>query len=260
MSSLKKCPFCGKDGRYKFPSVKFFFQCSSCGLLFRDTDQGQDFNELYRVAWSDIDNHKHETGGTDIELARIYARKLAQSLKLKDLSGLKILEFGAGDGSMLAALSALGADVYGLEPFGYEQIRSKGFKVFRNFNEIPGGMSFDGIISIDVLEHVPSPWGTIAELYALLTYKGWLCVTTPNADGLNARFSGSNWREFHNPSHLYFLTPKDMKAFFGRSGLTHVKRLNWFVQYSNSLPKNLIQYFLQCFGLDGEMRYLIFKA
>jgi 2-polyprenyl-3-methyl-5-hydroxy-6-metoxy-1,4-benzoquinol methylase len=259
MSSLKKCPFCGKDAKSKYKAPGFFYQCSSCGLTFKQVDAGQDLNELYTAAWSDIDNHKEETGGTDLKLARVYAKKLAESLGLDNFSGLRILDFGAGDGSMLAALSELGADVYGFEPFGYEQIKSKGFKVFRNLDEIPQGMLFDGVISIDVLEHVPSPWGTLKELYGFLVHKGWLCVTTPNAHGLNARFSGSGWRELHNPSHLYFLTPRDMKAFFIRLGFTKVRRLKWFVQYANDPFKKIVHYLLQLSGLDGEMRYLILK-
>jgi 2-polyprenyl-3-methyl-5-hydroxy-6-metoxy-1,4-benzoquinol methylase len=260
MSYSKQCPFCGKNTRNKYKSPKFVFQCLSCGLLFRHTDVQQDFDELYKVAWSDVEHHKQETGGTDVTLASIYARKLAQTLGLDNFSGLRILDFGAGDGSMLVALSASGADVYGLEPFGYEHIKSKGFKVFRNLDEIPKGILFNGVISIDVLEHVPLPWDTLERLYKLLIDNGWLYVTSPNAHGLNARFSGSNWRELRNQSHLYFLAPLNMKAFFSRLGFTKARRLCWFVQYSNNLLKGLFHYLLQLLGLDGEMRYLIFKS
>jgi 2-polyprenyl-3-methyl-5-hydroxy-6-metoxy-1,4-benzoquinol methylase len=259
MRYYKQCPFCGKDAKNKYADLKFFYQCLFCGLIFKHADDEQDFNQLYKIAWSDVDNHKQETGGTDVKLARIYARKLAQSLGLENFSGLKILDFGAGDGSMLMALSELGADVYGLEPFGYEHIRNKGFMVFRSLDEIPEGILFDGVISIDVLEHVPFPWSTLDKLYGLLVNRGWLCVTTPNANSLNAIFLRYNWRELHNPSHLYFLTPRCLEVIFAKLGYTKFRRFSWFVQYSNNSMKMLVHYLLQLLKLDGEMRYIIYK-
>ena len=269
MSMVQKCPFCGQDanGKYepfKLPDARGSFsricQCSSCRLLFRQVDGQQDLSELYKVAWSDVDHHKQETGGTDAKLARVYAAKLAGSLGFKDFSGLKILEFGAGDGSMLEALSELGADVYGCEPFGYEEIKRKGFKAFRSLEEIPQGTQFDGVVSIDVLEHVPAPWSTLQDLFALTASKGWLCVTTPNANSLNARLSGPKWREMHNPGHLFFLTSRSLEAIFRHLGFTKTKKLKWFVQYSNNILKRSMHSLLQLSGLDGELRYLINKS
>ena len=52
--------------------------------------------------------------------SRIYARKLAETLGRKDFAGLKLCDFGAGRGSMATALIELNADVYAIEPFGYE--------------------------------------------------------------------------------------------------------------------------------------------
>jgi len=255
-----QCPFCGKNTVNKYRGLESICQCLSCGLLFRDGFQPQQkLDELYKKAWSDIGGHKDKTGGTSIKLARIYAQKMAESLGLEDFSGLRILDFGAGRGCMLTAFSELGADVYGVEPFGYEYLKNKGLKIFRSLEEIPKGLLFDGVITIDVIEHILSPWDTIERLYRLLANKGWLCVITPNADGLNARFFRANWRELHNPSHIYFLTPRCIEAIFVRLGFAKFRRLNWFVQYSNNPLRKLIHYLLQSLELDGEIRYLIAK-
>jgi len=255
-----ECPFCGKSVVNKYRNSGSIYQCKSCSLSFRGGFQPyQKFEELYKKAWTDIDNNKDETGGTDIRLARVYAQKMVELLGLKDLSGLKILDFGAGKGCMLTALSELGADAYGVEPFGYEHLKNKGLKVFRSLEEIPGNFSFDGVVTIDVIEHIFSPWDTIEKLYGFLADNGWLCVTTPNADSFNARFLRSNWRELHNPSHLYFLTPRCLEAIFTRSGYTKFRRLSWFVQYSNNSMRRLVHYLLQLLKLDGEIRYIVYK-
>jgi len=119
---------------------------------------------------------------------------------------------------------------------------------------------FDGIITIDVIEHLFSPWDTMRKLYGRLIDGGWLCVTTPNADCLKSRLIKTSWGEFHNPSHIYFLTPKSMRSIFNKLGFRKVKRLRWFVRYSGNPLLSSCHTLLQASGLDGEIRYLISKA
>ena len=259
MKYSKECPYCGQGTLNKYATISVC-KCPSCSLLFKNGLQFEGgFDELYKKAWQDTDNHKDKTGGTDLELARIYARKLVSVLGLKDFKGLKLLEFGAGRGNMLAALLELGANVYGVEPFGYEYLKNKGFKVFRTLEEIPGGILFDGIVTIDVIEHVLHPWDILNLLYGRLNSQGWFYVTTPNAGSLNARLSAGNWRELHNSSHIYFLDQKCLEIILNKIGLNKFIRLRWFVQYTNNPLRVLMHYVLQQFGLDGELRYLIVK-
>ena len=157
------------------------------------------------------------------------------------------------------ALSELGADIYGIEPYGYAYLKSKSFKVFRQIEEIPKGLSFDAIITTDVIEHIPSPWDIISELYNLLNTDGWLYIATPNSNSLNARIFKSHWREFYNPSHFYFFNSGCIEAIFIKLGIVERKRLYWFIKYNDNFLQNLMHFVLKFFKLDGELRYILRK-
>jgi len=170
------------------------------------------------------------------------------------------LDFGTGRGDMLAVLSELGADVYGVEPFGYEYLEDKGFKVFREIEDIPKGFLFDGIIANDVIEHIFCPWDVMDKLYGLLNVSGWLYIATPNTGGLNAVFSRARWREFYNRGHIRFFNSSCLKSVFFKFSITKYKRLRWFIRYNNNPLEILVHYFLQFFRLDGVIRYIIIRS
>jgi len=255
MNNSIHCPIC-KEKIKKVDNI--LLRCSFCGLMFRNFPFSENnLGELYKKAWLDIDN---EIGGTDIRLARIYAKKLALTLGLSDFSGLKILEFGAGRGYMLTALHELGAQVYAIEPFGCDYLKEKGFQVFKGLDDLPKGILFDGIITIDVLEHLLSPVDEIGKLYQFLRHGGWFFIATPNSNGLSARYYGKNWDQFKNPCHVYLFNDQSIKMVFGMLGYTKFYKLNWFVRYKNNFFIILIHFLLQLLRIDGEIRYLISKT
>lgn len=255
------CPVCGSMSMPMHRKIANFWRCTSCGLLFRHISNSQhEIFNLYKKSWLHPDISKDMTGGTDLRLARVYAQRLASSLGLKNFKGLKISDFGAGRGDMLMALSELGADVYGIEPFGCDYLKNKGFKVFKSLDEIPNGFLFDGIICTDVIEHLVSPVDTMRELFKFLNESGWFYMSTPNPSSLNARFFKSHWREFRNPSHVCFLTSVSSEVLFSKLGVLHYKRLRWFVQYGSNIFQKFTHFFLQFFQLDGVLRYVVWRS
>jgi len=214
--------------------------------------------ELYEGSWAEPARNLNETGGTDAELARIYARKVALSLGRNDFCGLRLLEFGAGKGEMVAALRDLGANVCAVEPFGHRYLQQEGFPAVPSLDALPRGAKFDGILAIEVIEHLPSPWKEIAALRQLLKESGWLFVTTPNAAGLNAKLRGSRWREAQKPGHVVFFTPRNLESLLARCGYRCHRRLRWFIGYSSKPLRVWRDYTLQLLRLDGELRYMAF--
>ena len=161
---------------------------------------------------------------------------------------------------MLTALAELGADVYGIEPFGYEFLESQGFKAFRALEDLPEGLLFNGIITIDVIEHLTVPWNEIRRLKKILAESGWIHIATLNSDGLNAKIYRSKWREALKPGHLFFFSPHSLKAILGASGFTRCHRLRWFIQCSKNPIRKLVHFLLQALYLDGELLYLVYKS
>jgi len=254
------CPYCKTDATEHWRKLSFW-KCPSCRLIFRYPLPEKDhIVELYEDSWTSPFENRSETGGTSLTLALIYARKLADTLELKDFRGLRILDFGAGRGDALTALSELGADVYGVEPFGYESLIERGFKMFRTLDEIPEGLTFDGIITMDVVEHLTSPWDEIKRLDSLLNTGGFLYISTPNADSLRAKIEGDKWREAMRPGHFVLFTGDSLEKMLDRAGCKNRKRLRWYINYTKNSIHNLLVYFLQAVHIDGELRYLIRKS
>jgi 2-polyprenyl-3-methyl-5-hydroxy-6-metoxy-1,4-benzoquinol methylase len=220
----------------------------------------EELSRLYKKAWQMPDEKTAETGGTDSRLAKAYVANLCRTLGLRDLQGLKILDFGAGRGEMSEALAHMGADVTSLEPWGCEYLKSRGFRVCKNAYEIlRRSQEFDGIVMIDVWEHLMDPWNTMHQINRLLRSKGWCFIATPNPIGMNARIIRNQWREAIKITHLMFPEPKTMERMFADAGFLQWKRLRWIVRYRNNFSIILLHICLQLIGLDGELRYLAWK-
>jgi hypothetical protein len=161
---------------------------------------------------------------------------------------------------MLTALEELGADVCAIEPFGYEFLKSGGFRTFRTLDEIPKGVIFDGIVAIDVIEHLYAPWNELQRFSELLKTSGWVYIATPNAYGLNAKVFRSGWREVLKPGHLVFFTPCSLETVLKNCGLIRYRQLRWFIKYSDDPFHTVLHYFLQALDLGGELSYLAWKS
>jgi 2-polyprenyl-3-methyl-5-hydroxy-6-metoxy-1,4-benzoquinol methylase len=259
MKKATECIYCRSRISRHWDSVDVW-KCSSCGLLFRNPFPSEtELANLYEAGWCDPEKNRSETGSTDLALARTYARKIAAELNQTDFRRLTLLEFGAGKGAMMAAMEELGAEVYGVEPFGYEYLEKKGFKIFRTLDEVPKGFVFDGIIAIQVIEHLIEPWNMMEKFRELLKESGWLYVSTLNANGLNARVSRSRWREVRKKGHLIFFTSRNLENILFKIGFRRYKRLRWFVKYRNDPFRKLTNFLLQLCLLDGELRYLAWR-
>ncbi len=249
------CPLC--QARFKQRRrVAMFRRCDLCGLLVRNAaPKAAEIRRLYHGSWSRPETARSETGGTELIHSRAYARELVKTLGRSDFSGLKLCDFGAGRGAMVEALAELGAEVYAIEPFGYEFLTAKGLRVFRTLDDLPAGLLFDGVVSISVLEHLAAPWRDMARLRSRLKPGGFAWLTTPNAAGLTARVAGKRWREALRPGHLTLLTPPTMERILREAGFVSFRRLKWLVGYRGG-PRKFLIYLLQAVGWDGELRYL----
>jgi 2-polyprenyl-3-methyl-5-hydroxy-6-metoxy-1,4-benzoquinol methylase len=219
----------------------------------------KELDDLYKTSWGDANNQLEETGATSPELAQEYVRQLAKSLGIENLEGLRILDYGAGRGAMIKALLDAGADVCAVEPFGYEVLQKNGFKVFCSLTELPKGFTFDGIVSLDVVEHVPVPWDDYKNLKEFLAENGWLYISTPNAAGINAQYFKVKWRELYNRGHLFFFTPATLKDILKKCGYKNIIRLRWFINYHRSSITLILHWPIQFLQIDGELRFLAFK-
>lgn len=124
-----------------------------------------------------------------------------------------VLDVGAGDGTLVAALRARGREAVGLE-------------------REPGGA--DGVIAGAVtgvhdpqaavvlwhsLEHLPDAPDALAHAAGLLAPGGLLILAVPNAASLQARAFGARWLALDVPRHLFHFDPAALVARLGALGL-----------------------------------------
>lgn len=255
--TIKQCPYC--NGTI-VPYWHNYCRCTACQLILRSPmPSAEDLATLYDSSWEKPDQHQKETGAMTRALANSYIDALQRTLGVSTLQGQKILDFGAGRGEMMAVLAERGADVYGIEPFGYGYLEQLGFAVFRDLSEIPPTLQFNGIFSSNVVEHLYTPWETLKNLSALLIDEGWLFVTTPNAASLHAQITQGKWREAAKPGHLIFFSPDSLEKMLGVIGFTQVQRSAVAVDYQQGALKKILHQFLDRLKVEGELKYLARK-
>ena len=259
MINLKTCLFCNKP-LAKYYDQPAFSRCRACGLILRNPFPDQrELDALYHSSWEEPQYRISETGNVDMRLARQYTKALVSSLKQENLSGQKIVDYGAGKGSLMRAFKECGAETFGIEPYGAEHLRRKGFNVFVSTSEIPEALRFDGAITMDVVEHLREPWVDFEKLYSLLNPGAWICVCTPNPHGLHARLQRSKWREVARPGHILLFEEGTLALMLQQAGFCDFRRLRWQIRHSSNFLKSLAHFLLQACYLDGHLCVLARK-
>jgi 2-polyprenyl-3-methyl-5-hydroxy-6-metoxy-1,4-benzoquinol methylase len=117
--------------------------------------------------------------------------------------GEQLLEIGCAPGEILRQAVAKGfAVVVGLEPcpehIEFIESHSNAAVICRSFEDFDTDLTYDTIIALDVLEHVPDPEAFVDKAFSLLNSKGRLILMTPVLG------PDIPWRDcdFH-PEHLH---------------------------------------------------------
>src|SRR4051812_15425857 len=185
--------WCGNNNLEAFSPA--YEVCRECGTLVSQYDQGGDVSrvrddesDLYgREYWfSHMERdlgfvNIHERARTD--LPERCAHWLRTLLKYK-LPPARTLELGAAHGGFVALLKLAGFDAAGLElspwiadfarkTFGVPMLQGP----IEKQSVAPG--SLDGLVMMDVIEHLPDPVGTLSSCARLLKADGVFLVQTP---------------------------------------------------------------------------------
>jgi SAM-dependent methyltransferase len=111
----------------------------------------------------------------------------------------RVLDVGAGDGTLLDALRRTGRDAIGLELVATRpDIRAADIAEIEE-------RDFAAIVFWHSLEHLPRPAAALARAAELLARGGVLVVAVPNSDSLQARLFGDRWLALDLPRHLVHL-------------------------------------------------------
>lgn len=232
----RDCPICGGRPRgIYFPyATRFnghafqYLKCASCATVFVDpVPDNVTFEKMYAKA----DYHDHHYDGVDQEAYQQSVRFLARHLPI----GKRILDYGCGTGSFLAACSEHGYIPVGVDfdrdvaRAAGERARCEGTSV-TEFEAAIGSDLFDAIHLGDVLEHLPDPLVTLTALVGRLRAGGVLFVEGPievnpspvywaaRIFGVIKRIVRPDFLATHPPTHLLRTNALSQMHFFSRFG------------------------------------------
>jgi SAM-dependent methyltransferase len=216
MFAERSCPACGgslqswRDG---------LLRCSGCGSAV--AVPGAPPSHAY------VQPHSRRLAAP---LASALAVGVREQLRLlgKLPSAARILDLGAGDGRLAAALARAGHRVTAVEPFrdvvagrgldGVEVVRSGVQEL-----ELPEH-TYDVVVLWHVLEHLDDPRAVLGRVHGWLAPRGCLLVGVPNLDSLQADLGGDRWFHLDSQRHLVHFTPAGLDLLLGRSGFRTVER------------------------------------
>ena len=145
--------------------------------------------------------------------------------------GSRVLEVGAGDGKLVAAMRAAGLDAHGIDPSpaACRAARELGVTVE------PAGIddaeiepaSEDGIVIWHALEHFDEPAAALTRARSWVRPGGRLVVGVPNIASVQAILGGDRWFHQDVPRHRTHLTPAGATALLARTGwrVTRIRHL-----------------------------------
>ncbi len=142
--------------------------------------------------------------------------------------GLSILDVGCGYGTHLAAAAKAGWKCFGVEPSAHarkvaqERLGGAAYVVGDVSELIPH--EFDVVLMLDVVEHLPSPYPTLYQLFSIgaITAKTTAVISTPNAGSAAAKRDPAAWDYRHPASHLVHYTGDALRLLLKRLHFTSV--------------------------------------
>jgi 2-polyprenyl-3-methyl-5-hydroxy-6-metoxy-1,4-benzoquinol methylase len=198
--------------------VNQIVRCPRCDLMYANPRAHVDLAEI-EANWDDPNFDVEQARAVQIEKERLQIRDLKGTRKwLNDCypSRGRLLELGSSFGFMLDSFRKDGWDVTGIEPdmhsakFAGEKLQIPTINKTLESAALPAE-TFDVVIMLHVIEHVPNPVATLQEVLRILKPGGRLILETPRYDTLMFRMLGRRERSLSCDGHIFFFTSDTLR-------------------------------------------------
>ena len=139
----------------------------------------------------------------------------------------RILDWGAGDGSLIKILSKKGFDCFGIDLYQTNPEDKRIINASIENLALTAG-SFDAITCFHTLEHLPNPLFSLKWAAKLLKRKGLLIIEVPNIASLGFKVFKKKWQPLEIPLHLNHFSPKFLKKILTISGELEIIKFSFF--------------------------------
>ena len=141
---------------------------------------------------------------------------------LGNRTGIRLLDVGCWDGSFLASCPNSWLR-HGVEPNMRAAVfaRERGLEIFSQTLEVAKLQkdSYNLVVMLDVLEHLPQPLPALRKVSEILTSDGYLFGLTGNIHSRGARIFQGCWYYYNYPEHVTFFSPSSLKIAMESLGL-----------------------------------------
>ena len=146
--------------------------------------------------------------------SRLHLDKVLQILEQMKISSARVLDYGAGNGTLLSALSTKGFRGYGLDALSKPVSLSLkiDWKVANLNDQLPTDLvsAFDCVTAIETIEHLENPRHCLRSLFSALKPGGTMIVSSPNVLSLRSLISlffRGHFVDFLDSSYPAHITP-----------------------------------------------------
>ncbi len=231
MNQIEKCIVCDStDFKHLFQKESAhgenftLVRCGKCGMEFLsgypdDDELAGYYKKEYFTRRTERGYNNYFSPELRAEIERVFRLNLNDLgfLKFeKDLPGRKAsLDIGCAAGYFVAFMKDRGWESEGIDVSldCVEFARTSGLNVVRdNYLNIDFKHKFNLITLWATIEHLQNPDAVLKKIFNDLHDKGMLYISTCRTGGINfKRLSGSRWRFYNFPEHIYFFSKKTIK-------------------------------------------------
>jgi cyclopropane fatty-acyl-phospholipid synthase-like methyltransferase len=137
--------------------------------------------------------------------------------------GSRLLDVGAGSGHLARSLKKRlpGIEILCVEESESlrNQLGRQGFAAAENLDSISSKRSFDAVLLIEVIEHVPDPVDFLDHLRRHLDLEGRIFLTTPCGELMNGSRATN---AYDTPEHVQFFTEKSLRLAVKKAGFRDI--------------------------------------
>ncbi len=262
MSRISRQPSCllCSSRRAKLLLVKFersLLRCLCCGLVYafpqpEPAELLSRYNSpLFFDAYLRTMRASRET--FDLDYVKSHFRLFLDFIEPFFFPGAKLLDVGCGAGFFLRAALEQGWQGEGVEisdlaaNYAEEVVKVPVWHGSLESLFLPSA-SYDLVVMLDLLEHLPDPRRALIEAHRLLKKNGILLVTTPDFFSLNRFFLGSSWAVLNPGEHLFCFSQRTLQQLARLTGWSSSATWNLFVcnpAYLHGRPRALAQVWIR---------------
>ena len=258
------CPTCGgyKSGTliYKKDNGIGFYTCLNCNIEYASPRLiEKELLKLYQGNnWKDLskyDNWTYESWKVNKEFHYYLVKENINLVKKFLNKGASILDVGCDIGLTVKSLEENGFYSEGVEvsTVGATIAKEKtGIKVHNmELKSYKSSIKYDGVLLLDVLEHLYNPIKVLAECGSHMKQGGYIFIHVPHHGGISARFKRflhkkglkKGYKHFGFPAHIYNFDKKSLKQMLKKSGFKTVHYESWPSAITNG-KVNIFNYLL----------------